>query len=104
MTLTEETLKKLLVEPGFITPERLESDALEAKRRDESLERRLIASGAITAENLGRTIAEYAGCEFANLADIKLSPASVRPVLPALPHAISDIPGTALHSLYCVSY
>lgn len=82
MNLTEDTLRELFVEPEFITADRFQIDVVEAKRRSESLERRLVASGALTAENFGKTIAEYAGFEFANLADIPLS-TSVTQLIPA---------------------
>ena len=67
MQFSPEKLKKILVEPGFITKADFKLAQEEAKKKNKPLEDILIEKGLITDENLGKLIAESLGYNFVNL-------------------------------------
>ncbi len=67
MFLSEEKLKRILVEPRHVSAEGFE-EALRISRLDEStIEEALVKKGLIKDENLGRIIADESGYDYINL-------------------------------------
>lgn len=73
MEITKEQYEEMLVSPGHLSKEQLDTAFLEALRKQMSVDDVLVEDGLITEENLGRTIADFFDCHFANLreADVK---------------------------------
>ncbi|MCX7779079.1 MAG: type II/IV secretion system protein [Patescibacteria group bacterium] len=67
MELTSEQLKKILVEPGFLSPEDFQNLEKQAQEENKNLEELIISSGKMSDEQLGQLKAEFLGYPFVNL-------------------------------------
>lgn len=72
MSITNEKLRALLVERGYINKTDFESALKEAEKTNTPLERTLVEKGTISDENLGKVIAEEINCPFIDLRRIKI--------------------------------
>lgn len=72
MKITDQFLKKILVEPGLISQNDFNLAKKEAKTRKESLVDTILNQGFITDSQMGRLIADAIGFPFADLQKIKI--------------------------------
>ncbi len=89
MFISEEKLKKLLVEPGHITEEDFNSAEKTAKEKGSSLDRVLVEKGLIGDENLGKIIADATGYPFINLKKANIEEISEE-LLNYIPEAVAQ--------------
>ena len=72
MEITQENLEEMLVLPGHLTKEQFDASVLAAHNEHLSLQVYLSSEGLISDENLGRTIADFFDCHFADLHKITI--------------------------------
>ncbi|PIP30115.1 hypothetical protein COU12_01695 [Candidatus Jorgensenbacteria bacterium CG10_big_fil_rev_8_21_14_0_10_54_38] len=72
MSITNEKLRALLVERGYVNKADFESALEEAEKTNTPLERALVERGAISDEHLGKIIAEGINCPFIDLRRVKI--------------------------------
>jgi type IV pilus assembly protein PilB len=70
-------LTNVIVELGFASRERVEQAVQEAPAAGKAPEQMLLEQGAITAEQLGRSMAERLGIEFLDLSQVRVDMAAV---------------------------
>ena len=85
MKITEEFLKKILVDAKLIFQEDFDLASKEAKTKNEPLENLLIEKGFISDEELGSLVTDAIGFPFVNLRKIKLD----REILEIVPEVVA---------------
>lgn len=89
MEITENFLKKILVDSELISQEDFNLAKKEAEEKKESLEEFIVEKGLISDEELGRLIADEIGFPFINLEKIKID----REILEILPEIVAKKQG-----------
>ncbi|KPJ71352.1 hypothetical protein AMJ50_02580 [Parcubacteria bacterium DG_74_3] len=90
MKLSPEKLKKILVEPGFITEAQFKESKREAENQNKPLEEILVERELIADENLGKLIAEELGYKFINLRK-EVIPEEIIKIVPELVAKIQQV-------------
>lgn len=85
MKITEEFLKKILVDPKIVSSEDFDSAKKEARIKNQALNDLLVETDLISDDELGSLIADEIGIPFVNLRKIKIS----REILDIVPEMVA---------------